>query len=351
MTERDLLDWLQTQTLFSPAHLLARGAGTDGADALIDVRWNGKTFGFAAQVRALSTPRAVEGALERAKAQARKLKRWPLVVTPYLSDEQLQLLEREEASGLDMCGNGLLLVPGKLLIYRTGAENKYPRGTLIQNVYRGGSSLVARTFLLQPTYDSMQDLLAEVTARGGSATLSTVSKVCTSLAEDLVIERIRNRQTTQLKLLQPEKLLEMLAANFERPAPRSRFTAKCALDERQLLAVCQDWQTTSGEQVCRTGVDSVEAYAVMGREPVRRFYCTKLSSLVAALGSAALETSRFPNLELLEVQESSAYFDRRDNLLASPLQTYFELQRGDKREQETAEQVRKIILRTVNSTG
>lgn len=346
MTESELLDWLRTNTEFPPALLSVEPASeADGVDAFVEARCNGRKFQFAVEVRTLSTPRAVEGAIERAKVQARSLKREPMIVVPYLSDEQLQRLEQAEVSGLDMCGNGLLLVPGKLLICRTGAANKFPRGTLIQNVYRGGSSLVARTFLLQPAYDSMQALLAEVSTRGGSATLSTVSKVCTSLAEDLVIERVRSRQSTQLKLLQPEKLLDLLAENFERPTPRLRFTAKCTLDERALIAECTTWQAGSGEQICRTGADSVEAYATMCREPVRRLYCTKLPSLLGALGTAVAETSRFPNLELLEVQESSVYFDRRENLLASPLQTYFELQQGDKREQETAEQVRKLILK------
>jgi hypothetical protein len=38
------------------------------------------------------------------------------------------------------------------------------------------------------------------------------------------------------------------------------------------------------------------------------------------------------------------YFDRRPGLVASPIQAYLELARGDKREKKTADQVRRVIL-------
>jgi hypothetical protein len=63
------------------------------------------------------------------------------------------------------------------------------------------------------------------------------------------------------------------------------------------------------------------------------------------------ETSRFPNVEFLETDDDFIYFDARDNLAASPVQTYLELMRGDKRERETAEQVRKALLRPLRTKG
>ena len=100
-----------------------------------------------------------------------------------------------------------------------------------------------------------------------------------------------------------------------------------------------------------TGASSTAEYAVMAREPVQTFYCTNLESLVKRLGSELDETSRFPNIELLETDEECVYFDARDDLAASPVQTYLELIRGDKREQETAEQVRKAILQPAKTKG
>jgi hypothetical protein len=59
------------------------------------------------------------------------------------------------------------------------------------------------------------------------------------------------------------------------------------------------------------------------------------------------ETSRFPNVEFLETDDPTIYFDRRvsDSIpLISPLQAYLELIKGGKREQEAAEPLRADIL-------
>jgi hypothetical protein len=53
----------------------------------------------------------------------------------------------------------------------------------------------------------------------------------------------------------------------------------------------------------------------------------------------------------LETDEDFVYFDARDNLAASPVQTYVELMRGDKRERETAAQVREAILPSPDAKG
>jgi hypothetical protein len=316
------------------------------------VIWGNQQYRFVAELKSLSTPLAVETALDQAKKLAKEFKLYPLVVTPYLSDVQLQRLEREQASGLDLSGNGILQVPGKMMVFRSGARNRFPRGTPIQNVYRGNSSLVARTFLIKAEYESAQQLLAEIEARGGKVTLPTVSKVCSTLAEDLIITRERKERTTPLRLLQGEKLLDALARNFVPVKYRKLYSGKCSFDRRQLTAALLEWSKQEDQRVARTGSDSVDCYATMAREPIMRFYCTSMTSLIQRLGNEVSETSRFPNVEFLETEDPAAYYDVRDDLAASPLQCYLELQAGDKREQETAEQVRRRLLeKTENQKG
>jgi hypothetical protein len=104
-------------------------------------------------------------------------------------------------------------------------------------------------------------------------------------------------------------------------------------------------------KVALTGSSSAGHYAVMAREPSQSFYCSNLESLLKQFGPDLEETSRFPNVELLETDEDFVYFDRRDDLAASPVQTYLELMQGDKREQETAEQLRKAILQPLTTKG
>ncbi len=320
-------------------------------DALVEIQWQKKKYRFAAEVKPLSTPKSLDLAVFQIRRASEQRGLYPLVVTTFLSEENLRRFEREGISGLDLCGNGVLVVPGELLVWRSGQANRYPRGTTIRNVYRGRSSIVARAFLATPHYDSVQELLDTIRARGGEVTLGTVSKVCSILAEDLIIERQERGRTTTLTLLQPAKLLEALAANFQPPTVGRRFLGTCSLRTQSLVEVLASWQTDRGGRIVRTGTASTEYYATMAREPVARFYCTQLATLLDVLGSHATETTRFPNLELLEVTDPTVYFDVRNHFVASPIQCFLELQAGDKRDQDTAEQVRRLILRGMDDRG
>ncbi len=182
-------------------------------------------------------------------------------------------------------------------------------------------------------------------------TLSTVSKVCSTLAEDLVIERERKQRTASLRLLQPDKLLDSLARAYEPPEVRRRFTGKCALKSDELSNRLLSWQTDSAQQIVRTGADSIFRYATMAREPIAKFYCTNLASLTKYLEPELSETTRFADIEFEETPDAGAYFDRREQLFGSPIQCYLELQAGDKRDQETAEQVREMLLKKLGGRG
>jgi hypothetical protein len=354
LSKKLLLNFLrQLGNGFPPARFRVvktlRRAGQSGQSdaAMAEVTWNSARFEFAVEPQLSFNPKAIQDATQRATAVAVQLNANPLVLTPYLADEQLRFLEARQVSGIDLCGNGVIVVPDRLLIYRTGNPNKYPSSSPIRNVYRGTSSLIARAFLLKAEYATSQELLEEVRTRGGSATLSTVSKVCTSLADDLIIERQRQGRTTQLRLLQPEKLLDALATNFQAPIVRQQFTAKWAADEMALEDLLQNWRRDTGERVIRTGTSSSDRYATMAREAVTRYYCTDLTSVLQCLGASARETDRFPDFQLLETDDPTVCFDMRDDIIASPLQSYLELNAGDKRERETAEQIRQRLLEDV----
>ena len=59
---------------------------------------------------------------------------------------------------------------------------------------------------------------------------------------------------------------------------------------------------------------------------------------------------RFPNLEILETDDETVYFDARKDRnfwWASPVQVYLELMSGDKRDRETAEQVKSFIVNNI----
>lgn len=338
-------------------------------DALLTLRWGKQTYGFVVETSRLWTPKAVTEKMDRVRRSALRTKCYPLILAPYLSEERLLELEAQGISGIDLCGNGVIVVPGKLLVLRTGVPNRFPWPGTIKNVYRKNSSIVARAFLLVPQFGSVQEVLKEIQKRGGEITLATVSKVCKSLEADLVIERVsrssrsgsfsRGRSSSgrksssgmkpppfvrRTRLLQSEKLLELLARNYAPPEVRLTFRGKCALEPEELRRRLESLEKESGVKTVLTGESSVEAYAVMAREPMRSFYCTDVEGVMRSLGSDFRETDRFANVTLLETRDNFVYFDRRPGLIASPIQSYLELLVGDKRERETAEQVRRVIL-------
>lgn len=362
LTEAELLAFLKgSQFQFPPFQVetiqpTAGFAGEVALDALLTLRWGDRTYRFGVETCRLWTPKAISQAMDAVRKRIALTETYPLILTPYLSEEWLLEFEAQMVSGIDRCGNGVIVVPNELLVLRTGNPNRFRWTGTIKNVYRKNSSIVARAFLLVPQFGSVQEVLEEIWKRGGEITLATVSKVCKSLEDDLVIERVTERSNDEAsrerpsryvrrtRLLQPEKLLDLLARNYTPPEVRHRFRLKCTLQPGELQRRLESWAKESGVKVVLTGASSVEAYAVMAREPMQSFYCTGIEGLIQSLGSDLRETDRFANVTLLETRENFVYFDRRPGLIASPIQAYLELLAGDKREREAADQVRRVIL-------
>lgn len=314
--------------------------GSDqGPDATLRASWEGAEYRFVAEFNSRSTPKVVTQAIAQARAFADRLDARPLVVVPYLSPERLRELERAGVSGIDLSGNALVVVSGKLLVLRTGAANKFRESYPIREVYRGNTSLVARALLLRPQAESLTDLDRFIRERRGRITLTTISKALRRLEDDVLIER----RGGWARLLQPEPLLDKLAGAYRPPKVRRRVVGSISLDRAALAARF----TTVPARTVLTGQSSTDRYAVMGREERVCFYTDSSVALLGTLGGEFTEGERFANLELIETDDQTAYFDMRrrgDLPFASPIQTYLELASGEKRERETAAQVRTLIL-------
>lgn len=92
-------------------------------------------------------------------------------------------------------------------------------------------------------------------------------------------------------------------------------------------------------------LSTVTRYTVMQRGDLLTVYCPEVEMLLERLPGS--QSDRFPNLELLETEDEAVYFDARQEdgfWWASPLQVYMELMVGDKRDQETAGQLKALIL-------
>ena len=97
------------------------GGPTEKADARVELAWPGELegFRFVVEVKARATPQTVQLAMAQAKAATQEGE-WPMIQVPFLSPERLAELEEEKVSGIDLCGNGVVVVPGRLLVCAPG---------------------------------------------------------------------------------------------------------------------------------------------------------------------------------------------------------------------------------------
>ena len=323
---------------------------TGDFDALIEATWCGKAARFAVECRALFTPKVFRDAISLLKASELPEDCQPMLFLPFLNEDQLQELEREGISGIDLCGNGVVVVPGTFTVFRTGGKNRFPSSSPIKNIYRKNSSMVGRVLLVRPVFSAVQEVRSEINQRNilvkhwdkKPMSLSTVSKALKTLEQDLIIER----KDTTIRLLQPDKLLEKLSDNYAAPDVRERIRLKVSEDSRKLQKLLAELSQRLDLPVVATGTSSVGRYAVMQRGDVLRVYIPRAEKLLESLPGE--RTDIFANLELIVTEDERVYFDPRCEegfWWASPVQVYLELMAGDKRDQEIAEQVRSFLLR------
>lgn len=349
ISEAEMLAELEQGINFYPLSIRMRSTDEDrrhvGIDAIFEVAASGDTekFTFAAQLKSRGTPRAIDDAARQICDAVSETDYYPMIIVPYLRGSQLEELERQRISGIDLSGNGVIYVPQRLLVFRTGKSNKYPDSAPTKYAYRGTTSLVARAFLCRTEFESLADIKETVEERGVSIAISTVSKALKRLESDLIVDRKGNT----IRLRQPEKLLTQLSTSYQEPKVTRTVTCSAEQPIEKLVGTLRD-----DNPIVLTGRSSTQAYAVMGRDELPVFYTKNIDKLLKAWDGQVTETSRFIDFELRQTTDSTVYFDLRvkQNMpYASPVQVFLELMSGDKREKETANQVNDHILREVNS--
>ena len=316
----------------------------------VEVRWAGQSFEFAAEMVSSSAPRMIENTIRRTMQRASRCGGLPMIIAPYLSERNIALLEQYEVSGLDLSGNGLVIVPGRMLLKRTGQRNAYPQSQPAKFIYRGATSQVPRVFLRRPVYPSVGEIRVEIGTAGGRVAPSTVSKALARMTDDLVVERDRR----SVRLLQPDKLLDLLSKNFTLPKPTRVVQAK--LNGPLLEVFIRANRGARNPRVMLSGESSQSRYSAGMRADNPVLYCADLYELSERLDDACQFTDRFADITLVETRDPTPWLDARTDesgiVYASPVQTYLELSAsGDKRDREIAEQVRDLIMREVDESA
>ena len=358
-TEKDMIEQLRTGKVSLPPLTFRflkgglQGGGNPRFDAAIEASWGKRRARFAVECKSLSTPKAFQAGLNMLKTSSLPKGLGPLLFVPFLSERQLEELEREEISGLDLCGNGVVVAPEGFAVLRTGGKNRFVTSAPIKNIYRKNSSMVGRVFLARAGFESVQDVCAEINLRNmlvksgdkRPMTLPTVSKALKTLEEDLIIARGKT-----IRLLQPDSLLEKLRDNYVQPNIKERVRLKIAGEAGTIAELLLKKSKALGLPLVASGTSSVGQYAVMQRGDLLSVYCPRPEILLERVSGSPRD--RFPNLEIIVTEDETVYFDARRGegfWWASPVQVYLELMAGDKRDRETAEQVRLVLLRDLET--
>lgn len=331
---------------YSPLEILSvkpKQPATDrDSNGRITLGWRGQCVTFLVEIKTRTAPRLINESAWRLKNSVGKRKENLLLIVPFLSKTIVEILEREGMSGLDLNGNYLIQTP-ELVAIRLDRKNKFTESQRIKKIFSGNSSLVGRLFLSSKRrFESVNAVYVAIQKLGGSLSLSAVSKVLKSLADEMIIEKGNGG----IALLQPEKLLQNLQEGY-RP-PKILGSIKLKLPAGKGLAGAAGMpnlrDTFSGAQWTLTGESSANRYAIMADSSVFKLYIPDFQPFVK------FEDNRFYNILIQRTQDSFPYFDvqeERGLRWASPVQSYLELSKLDKREQEVAATVRETILRNL----
>jgi hypothetical protein len=347
LSESEILDRISQKPDFPPLRgfieefnpTLFLNSGEKSADLVLALEWQNQRRKFVVEFKGQSAPSYLAGAIEQVRAYAAATPELlPLVIVPYLGPRSLERLIAAGVSGLDLCGNGVINIPGEWFVFRTGEKNRFKSSLPIKNIYRGASSIAARVFLLRPNYQSVNEVRDEILKRNGNVSLPTVSKVLKALQEDLIISR-----NDEIRVLQPERLLEQLQNSYRRPRTKPRLQGKIN-NLGEFLRTAARVAEVNKASIARR---SQTPYVVLpSSNEINSFYVSSLAPFLKGFGFEFEETSRFPNVEFLETDDPTVYFDRRGTSppIISPVEAYLELSNGGKREQEAAEPLRTNLL-------
>lgn len=337
---------------FPPLTITATQPIRDGLHLHLRIAYVEEAFTFVGQYRPQWQERTFQAAVQQALARGTRQEPFPLILLPYLSDAHLDALVEQGVSGLDLCGNGVILVPERWLIRQGGRPNRFRIELPLRNPYAGKASLVGRTLLRRPEFARLDDLRADIVQRGGDISLALISRTVQRLDEEAITLPAVNRR---VRLVQADKLCDALARAYDPRRIRPVWRGKVP-DVADALPQLFASAAERGVRMVVTGVGSASRYAPIAIEAVLRLYIDHDGSVAHWLDAFGAErTERFANLEVFTYPDATCFFegevDEAGVRWASPVQTYLEMAGSDDvRLRSMAAGLRTEILGAVHGT-
>lgn len=266
------------------------------------------------------------------------------VMVPYLTKEIVEFLKKEGLAGLDLNGN-YFIIKDDFIAIRLDKKNNFRENKPIKNIFSRNSSLVGRFLLRQnKAYKSVNEIYNEIQTLGGNLVLSTVSKVLSELEDQLII----SKKKSEIKLIQPQKLLMNLRIGYIRPSTGNTIKLKLPIRKSEAKDILDDCLPNNW---IWSGEDSSGRYSITTEiYPMGIYFPGELGKKnIEALVGDDLIDEKFYNCLLYQIERNDRYvlFDSNSNW-SSKIQSYLELSQLGKREKEIAENIEKDILSEFN---
>ncbi len=309
---------------------------------------DGPSFRALAEVVSQATPKSVLQSCARMKevlAESEGFAVVPMIVAPYISGRQADILSQAGISWLDLSGNMVIRVADRIYIERTGWPNQFPDTAPIKKIFQGTASLVARALLLRPVgFASLSQIVEFIERRGGAITLSTVSKVLKSLEEELLVTRSRR----SISASEPGQLLSRLAeGNGASQSGLRMKTYRYAIEGREttLARLCEKL----GSTYVFCGFYAAQLKGLAASDEISMYVSdmSRFREAVRDLNSVVHPDEEFGNLNVIATKRRLPWFDaetRDEERIVDDLQLYLEMKIDTPRGPKIAEVLRRRIL-------
>ena len=298
---------------------------------------------FNVECKTRSTKENFRKATQQAADNAKRLDCHPLIFLPYLAPDRIAELESMAVSGIDLCGNGIVYVPNRICVVRTGQPNLYPDSRPVANPFRGRSGLVARMLIEVPQWETLSELTEAIEkhAKLKGPSLSQVSKTISAYAEEMLVLK----EINTIKLIDPVRMLDQLGKNGRlNPSGRIRYY-------RSSNGPLKLHELSSSPKLAwsLTGESSATRYCTIAQGGPIKVAVSDLKLAESLLLLTLESVPSFADIVLIETQDDAAFFaneqDEDGVRYASRIQTWLELNAGDARQRETAKDLYQSIVK------
>lgn len=266
----------------------------------------------------------------------------PLLITPYLSTQNLETLEQHNLSGVDFCGNGILLWKGFFMM-RSGFKNQFKSlPVAMKNPYMGVAVQVAETLLNCNFFPTQKHICNSILKKSGQISLSQVNKALKTMEDDSIICR-RGRI---ICLRDADSLLASLKKNHKRRKVTKRLYVMKSRDINIQQII--DFLNSSDIRWCHSPLSSLH-YTQDFKEYGPLGFRVNNSGLL--MSSFPFEETKLPgqaDYVFEEVTEPLAYYNttilQNGRRLSNDLECYLEVNPDNEQKEKAIKSLRARII-------